>query len=125
MYDDLLAVRAGSFQHIVRQETFGDAAKGIGAALAVWHDLFGRSRGNVRINRQPFDRHIQRLHDSGAGLGRQAAGEDERAIVVVAEADFAALLLAALARQLLGFLAAAIRTHEALDVSRSAVLGDH
>ncbi len=81
--------------------------------------------GTSCVDRQPFDRHIQRLHDHGAGLGRQAAGEDERAIVVVAEADFAALLLAALARQLLGFLAAAIRAHEPLDVSRGAVLGDH
>jgi hypothetical protein len=50
VYDDLLAIRAGSFQHIVRQETFGDAANGIGAALAVWHDLFGRSSGNVLVD---------------------------------------------------------------------------
>src|SRR5687768_10994136 len=52
------------------------------------------------------------------------AGEYERAVVVMTKADAAALLLSLLARQLLGFLAAAIRTHEPLDVRGGAVLGN-
>ncbi len=60
-----------------------------------------------------------------AGFRRQPASQDDRAIVVVPPHHTSGLLLAGLARQLLRFLAAAIRAHEFLDVLRGAVLGDH
>ena len=74
---------------------------------------------------RPRTRQVERLHDQRTGFRRQPAIEDERAVVVVPKAHASVLLLARLARQLLGVLAAAIRTNEFLDVLRGAVLGDH
>lgn len=61
MDDDLLAVRSTTFQNVMREEAFGHAGEGIGAARAEGHDLLRRSSGNVLIDRQAFHGDIQRL----------------------------------------------------------------
>jgi hypothetical protein len=49
---DLLAIGAGRFQHVMRQETFGHAGEGVGTACAKGHDPRGRSSGNVFVDGQ-------------------------------------------------------------------------
>jgi hypothetical protein len=93
VHDDLLAIGAGRFEHVVREEAFGNAGEGVGTARAETHDLFRRSSGNVLTHGNVLDGDIQRLHHQGAGLGGKVAREDEGAIIVVSKRDPAVLPL--------------------------------
>jgi hypothetical protein len=75
--NNLLAIRAGRFQHVVCEKTFGDSRERVRAAGAVGHHVGRRSSGNVFMQRHAVDGDVQRLHHQRAGLGGQVASENE------------------------------------------------